>query len=552
MVSQNISYEELLKGNNNLSAEIAKLANSNNSSLTSSFSICKQLPNSLNSLSSLTNHIKEEHSTISFSYYNTSYAIIKGITPFSEGDFHFICRKCHKVPIIEFKDSLNVFSIFCLCFKDINISLKNIIYNYIVNEDEEDEEEYVERYLKCRRHNEIFRYYCKYDQTHLCSTCLKEEYLHQKHNLYPFDFNYYDINKKKENIIEILGTQKKKMNLEINDADLLLNLFSVIFNDFCLYPNYSHFVIIDKALKFLAYFISNKNNNQIINCLGFQKRLIVNNKKMLYENMINADIIIEIDITNSNINDITQICELNFVNLEKLYLSQNSISNVEPLRRAKFKNIKNLGFGCNKIGDENIPYLLEMKFEKLKELNLYSNNLSDCNIFNLRNSPNLPNLQIFYIGNNRIDWTKSNSIDIKYNFESLKTIGLTSGIFDDKTIKYINKFDLRNLKIIYLSRSDLYSLNFINMLELPVIEEFYLNITFINEFIPLIKYKGLKIIEMKDNFIKNIDYLNSFLEELPHLKIFNIKGNNIDMNLEKNKKIIDSIKYKRNFLDIII
>jgi hypothetical protein len=256
-------------------------------------------------------------------------------------------------------------------------------------------------------------------------------------------------------------------------------LFSVISNDFILYPNYSHFIIIEKALTFLEQFISNKKNNKIIESLNFQKNLIIKNKKILYENMINANIIIEIDITNSNLNDITQICELDFVNLEKLYLCENSISNVEPLLRAKFKKIKYLGLGRNKISNDNISYLLEMKFEQLKELNLYSNNLTDSKIFDLQNSQNLPNLKTFYIGNNRIDWEKSNSIDLKYNFKNLKTIGLTCGIFDDNTIKYINNFDFSKLEIIYLSKCNFHSLYFIKYLELPYIEEFYINITFI-------------------------------------------------------------------------
>jgi hypothetical protein len=388
------------------------------------------------------------------------------------------------------------------------------------------------------------------DNTHLCRTCLRKKYLHQIHSLYSFDFNYCTINKKKENILTILKEKSKDLNFEINDADLLLNLFSVIFNDFSLYPNYSHFVIIEEAFKFLENFISNKNNNQIIDSLDFQRSLRINNKKILYENMKNPEIIIEITIVNNNLYDITKLCELNLVNLEKLYLLENSITNIEPLLRAKFKKVKYLGFGRNKIGDENVPYLLEMKFEQLEELNLFSNNITDCKIFNLQNSQNLPNLKIFYIGNNRINWDKRKSNDRTYNFKNLKTIGLTSGIFDEKTIENINSFEFSYLKIIYLSRCDIYSLNFVEKLELPYIEEFYINTTFIKEFYPLSKYKTLKIIEIKDSYVENIDKLESFIEELPELKQFNIKGNNVDM--EKNKAIIESVNKKRNNLDIII
>ena len=134
----------------------------------------------------------------------------------------------------------------------------------------------------------------------------------------------------------------------------------------------------------------------------------------------------------------------------------------------------------------------------------------------------------------------------------MKTIGLTCGIFDDNTIKYINNFDFSNLKIIYLSKCNFHSLDFIKYLELPCIEELYINITFIKEFYPLIKYGNLKIIEMRENFIENIDKLESFIKNLPKLMQFNILKNNINMNLNKNKKIMKVVKNIRISLDIII
>ena len=551
--------QELLNENEKLKLEIKKLKEEINNFLSSS---------SFMNNESLSYRIIEEQCSISFSPdNNNSTEIKKGILPFSESDSHFICRKCHKVPIIEFNkfknssensnSSINFkssiyFNSSCSCFIDRKISLDDIIKEYIVRENEENGNDNIEKYLKCEEHNQNFIYYCKFDKKDLCGTCLKQNYFHQLHSLYSLDFNYFNINKKRNRIFEILNEKQKEMNLELKDDELLLNLFSVISNDFTSNPNYSHVEIIEKAITFLENFISNKNNNEIIDYLDLQKSLTINNKKILYENMKNPEIIKEIDIVNSNLYDINQLCELNLVNLEKLYLSENSITNLEPLRRAKFKNIKYLGFGRNKIGDENIPYLLEMKFEQLEELNLYSNNLTDCKIFNLQNNQNLPKLKIFYIGNNRINWSKRNFIDIKYNFKNLITIGLTGGIFDDNTIENINSFDFSNLKIIYLSRCDIYSLNFVKKLELPCVEEFYLNISFINDFFPLIKYKNLTNINMRENNIKNIDKLKLFFEELPKLKVFNIKGNDININLEENKSIIESVKKIRNNLDIII
>ena len=540
-------YNELLEENGKLRAENQKLKKLLEGINNSSFSFIKNLSIS----ESLSNQIEDEKTSIQIFPGNDSINIEEGLLPFSENDSHFICIKCHKVPVIEFS-SLKTFNFSCTCFEIKNISLEDIIKNYVISgKMNENDNNNIESYFKCTIHNKKFVYYCKFDKEQLCRICIKQKYYHQLHPLYFFDFSFFEINQKKNQIFKILNEKPKEMNLEFNDANLLLNLFSVISNDFTLHPNYSHFIIIEKALRFLEEFISNKNNNKIIESLNFQKRLIIKYKKILYENMINANIIIEIDIKNSNINDITQICELDFINLEKLYLSENSISNVEPLLRAKFKKIRNLGFSRNKIGNENIPYFLEMKFEQLEELNLYSNNLTDSKIFNLQNNQNLPNLKIFYMGNNRIDWARKNSFDLKYNFKSLTVIGLTCGIFDKYTIKNINSFDFSKLKIIYLSKCDFDSLDFVKYLELPFIEEFYLNITFIKEFYPLIKYKNLKIIEMRENFIENIDELELFIQKLPKLKQFNILKNNINMNLEKNKKIMKDVKNIRINLDII-
>ena len=536
---------KLLKENDKLKSEIEKLKEDINNSLSSSFFMKND-----STSSSLTQRIFNDHDSYIYFPEDNIIEIKEIISNFAEDGSHFLCRKCHKIPIIEFTDCLDIFNLSCSCGRNQNISLKNIIKEYIVRENEEIGNVSTESYLKCEKHKENFAYYCKFEEQHLCRACLKEKYFHQAHPLYYIDFYFSDINQKKNNIIKILYNKKKEIDFNINDGDLLLNLFSVISNDFTLYPNYSHFEIIEKALNFLEHFISNEKNNQIIKSLDFQKRLIIKNRKILYENMMNANIIIEIIIPHSNINDITQICELDLVILEKLYLSENLISNVEPLLRAKFKKIKYLNFARNKIGDENIPYLLGMEFGHLKELNLFSNSLTDCSIFNLQNSKNLPNLEIFYIGNNRINWI--NSIDIKYNFKNLTEFGLTGGIFDDNSIEYINNFEFNNLKIIYLSRCDIRSLNFVEKLELPCIEEFYLNDTFVNEFCPLKKYKELKIIEMRNNSIKNIDDLKSFFEVLPKLKQFNIKGNNIDMYLKKNEEIMEFVKNLRDKLDIII
>ena len=133
-----------------------------------------------------------------------------------------------------------------------------------------------------------------------------------------------------------------------------------------------------------------------------------------------------------------------------------------------------------------------------------------------------------------------------YNFNKLKSIGLTCNLFDGKYISYLQYFNFKNLEKIYLSRNNIYSLSFVENLELPNIKEFYINTTNITEFDQLRKYKTLESIGLRENCIRNIDNLEQFVNELPKLIFIDLERNDIDMNDEKNKKIIDSIHKNKN------
>ena len=187
--------EELMKKNEKL--ENKKLKEDSNKKLSSSSFI-----------NSLSYHIIEEKEEIIYSPDNSNF-IKEEILPFSDSDFHFICKKCLKIPIIKFNDSLTKFNCSCSCSISREISLNNIINEYIVRENDQNANDNIERYLKCQIHNENFVFYCKMDNTHLCRTCLRKCYLHQIHNLYSFDFYYCAINKKKENILIILKEKNK-------------------------------------------------------------------------------------------------------------------------------------------------------------------------------------------------------------------------------------------------------------------------------------------------------------------------------------------------------
>ena len=314
-----------------------------------------------------------------------------------------------------------------------------------------------------------------------------------------------------------------------------------------MYPNYSHFEIINNFNCFLNRFISIKKNDNEIKELNLKIFFKVNNKTELNKYKNNCEQIISLCLNESNINNINEICELNLVNLKTLELRNNRINTIEPLLKAKFKDIEVLNLAVNNIDDTNIKYLYEMNFPNLLTLNLYYNCFNSINIFKIRNyNKNLSKLDTFYIGNNPFN-INIKEIDIKntsFDFSSLKKIGLTKKIFNDDSIMIIKCFVFTNLQTLYLSVNDISSLSFVDGLELPSITNFQIHTSLITDYYPLVKYKTLEKIVLNNNKISNIDKLEKFFEELQKLKILDLQGNNIDINNKENKEIIKRVRQK--------
>ena len=314
----------------------------------------------------------------------------------------------------------------------------------------------------------------------LCRDCLNSTDYHHNHTLLLFDLKYLEMKKMNESINGILTSEKgqqidKLLDNEKNEQiNRLIYLLSVIYNDFIHHPNYSHIIIFSNAKTFLDKFIENKNNNKIFEKKQLKKEIKINSKKKLLENITNLDMIIEINIFKSNIRDITDLCEINLINLKKLLLAKNFIINIKPILNANFKDLETLSFAENKLGNDNIEYLSNLDFPNLTELNLYSNSITDPKIFNIKNNEKcLPKLRIFYIGFNIINWDLKNDLS-EYNFSSVKEIGLTTGMFDNKTITFIKGFKFPNLETLFLSRNNFDSLSFLDELDLPELKIFLL------------------------------------------------------------------------------
>ena len=149
--------------------------------------------------------------------------------------------------------------------------------------------------------------------------------------------------------------------------------------------------------------------------------------------------------------------------------------------------------------------------------------------------------KLLFLGNNKINWKLQKKFNINYHFNKLKRIGLSCGLFDKESISNLQYFDFNELEILFLSRNNIGSLDFVENLKLPKIKEFYINNLEIEDFYPLVKYKSLEKIYLRENCIKNIDKLGEFIKNLPNLIEIDLERNDINMNEQNNIQIIDSI-----------
>ena len=523
--------------------------------------------NKLNNTSSITNNIKCYVDSFSFSE-NTSNKeniFFKEISSYSDINSHFFCKKCKTVPQLKFIN-FNKVNYSCGCYISNNMSIDNIFNNNIIKDYGDDEGNYKEgeinnyniaNYLKCSEHNKHFLYYCETGKQNLCRDCLKLTDYHHNHILLLFDLKYFEMKKMKEHIDKILINEKKNVELDDildnekdNQINRLMTLLSIIFNDFVYYPNKSHIDIISDAQDFIDKFIYNKNNSDVVSNLQLEKQRKIYSRKLLLENITNSENIIEFNIYKSNLKDLTDLCKLNLINLKRLILAENCIVNIEPIQYANFKNLELLNFALNKLGNENIKYLFNLKFPKLIELNLYSNSITDYKIFKLKNNQKcLPSLETLYIGMNIINWNINNDIDNKVNIQfelsSLKAIGLTGGIFDNRTISFIECFKFHNLENLYLSRNTFNSISFMHKFDLPLLKYFSVHTSNVKDFYPLIKFKNLEYISFRFNCISNIDKLKIFVENLPKLNTLDLGENLIDINDKENQEIINYFNNKK-------
>ena len=475
------------------------------------------------------------------------------IRPENYSNVHFFCKNCRSIPTIEFIDILNIIYT-CECYKNCKINILKFFDNTLITNLDKDKEKnnIILDVFYCKKHKkQKFFYYCEKCETSICRKCLRKEKEHKDHYFLIFDKLKNDANKKLEFIKKNFCLSSLPFDRESSSflddnlnkvKEYYIKFINVLINDYNNYACYSHFLIISYIFKVL------ENLNTDVQNLGIKKEIIISNFDTLKKNIESnpsLSLITKIKIVESNISDLTQFSEANLINLKFLNLRRNYISNLDSLLYAKFKNIEILDFSINKLGDDNIEKIAQLKFKNLTFLNLFGNDFLDYKLFDLCNNKIFKNLKILYTGSNKFN---CNKINTTIDASKLEIIGLTNGVFNNESIYFIQYFRFNNLQKLYLHSNNLSSLSFIDNLDLPNIKEIWVNNNTINEYYSLSKYKTLEFINIRRNCIKNIERLISFIEEFIQLKKIDIRYNNINFNDNKNENII--LEAKKRFVDI--
>ena len=353
---------------------------------------------------------------------------------------------------------------------------------------------------------------------------------------YPNDYtnNNFDINNKTDG-------KEEQLIINIGTKSFLWNLGLLIYE---LYFGELPFYVENNQIK-LNLDINNlkKTNDNILNDL-ISKLLIKEPKKRIkWEDYINHEFFQDISLDNickilykKEINQNTQeldliseeitednlktISKINFNNLLQINLSNNQIRDMSIFKENSFANLRFLILADNKIG--SLDPLEKNTFENLEFLSLNTNKFIDTKSFQNK------------------------------NFFSLNYLSLSKNSISD--ISFLPVADLPNLTVLNLSNNHINNINTFRYLKTPELKELYLNSNMISQIdvFEYISFENLEILNLFDNDIKDINIFQkvSFQKTIKELYLsknpinyFDLLNNCYFQNLEKLSLPSHNIKF---------
>ena len=489
------------------------------------------------------NNYEEFQGSGNISFMNRINSNVVNQTNSSNSQIHskIICKECNNFPKIYLNDDGYSLNIICDCREYENMSPDYFRNNFIIKENQTSENNNhsdkikFDSYCICDVHlGKKYDYFCIDCEENLCRDCYTQNKDHINHTI--IDFNEKDFLDK---IIEIKNILPNINSLEEQKDENLIKIIREILKIYEDYPCYNLYRCINNIYEFLKkdiknIFIKHREMKEFFK-IRYPKEF-----KNALEKKGDGSAIKTMRINKVNFSCLNILSNKDFKNLIKLILSNNNINDITPLLNSKFPVLQELNLSMNRIDDENAKKIFKIDMPKLNFLNLVYNNFKKYDIF--KSIHVFKCLTKLYIGlnkfNREISEIDENTI---YECSTIEEIGLTKGVFSDKTIDLISKFKFRNLQLLYLSCNNISSLSFVDKLDCKIenLEEIWLSSNNITEFYPLIKFNNLKKIILRDNFISNIDKLIDFVKHFNRLELINFSGNNIDKNDKDTSEIIE-------------
>jgi hypothetical protein len=294
--------------------------------------------------------------------------------------------------------------------------------------------------------------------------------------------NYFYV-KSFKNICKSLENEKLR---DSNDIKLLLNAL-----------NYE----LKKSDKAIENFFDEKHEKierQVESIILCNKKLNSENIKCI--SLIKFNQLKEIILSENEITDIEPLCYISLPFLEFLDLSKNNIENIEPLGEINSKNLKYLFIQNNKI--KEIQTLINPKFPTLEILRLESNIIDE-------NSDSFQELLDLYNNNNKVLIKDKNQID---NFEN----NYYNDAMDEIEVEGEGREDDLILKYIFVSTNHKNKIIKLTVKKLAIEDPSILN---------RIQFNTLKELDLSFNKIEDISVFSSV--PFTHLLSLNISFNKI-------------------------
>ena len=440
--------------------------------------------------------------------------------------------------------------------KENNYNIHNFIQNYVKNINEIE-------YKKCQAHGQEgqeLTSFCPECSIDLCSECIntKQHYHHSIKN-YSLDQNKINEIKKCIDEYEKKGEEEQSKN---DDDEACIKIFKIIINYDSkkeIYIPCRNFIkTIENIYDYLEKFsnkIYNKDKDNIENANQNLSSIEINYNYIidLEENKDSIDNIDNINISEQNFYDLKIFEGKHFKKLKKLKLEENNINTIDSLMKAdRFESLTELILARNKINDDEVFKHIEKfnyQFPKLEFLSFFCNYLTDYNIF--KKISELKELKRIHLGSNRFE---KNKIEEDIYFLHLEELGVSCGVFNDKTIKYLSHFKFENLKKLYLQGNNLSCLDFLGTINYKDIEVIRLYNNNLYEYKSIINYgfKELKKLNLEGNKIANIDDLIDFIEKNKKIEVLDLSNNLINLSYSQIKEIKEKVKNINKNLSLIL